>query len=71
MSKELTPTIITIDHLGISTSVFIDDLDVTIQEMLSIIKGSLITIGFTEAQWERAILEMADDIDKKYIYTNN
>lgn len=69
--KEQNPTIITIEHCGISTSTFINDFDVTIQEMLEIIKGSFITIGFTEGQWENAIFEMADNIDKKYSHTNN
>ena len=69
--EEIPPTIISIDHLGVSSTICIENFDVTIQELLGMIKGSLITVGFTECQWENAIIEMADEIDSKYTHTNN
>jgi hypothetical protein len=65
------PTILIIDHAGLSASVSAENSDINLHQMLEMIRSCITGVGFSEAQWEQVIMDMANEIDDKYAMSDN
>lgn len=65
------PTIVIVDHAGLSASVSCENSDIDLYQMIEMLKSCITGVGFSEAQWEQVITDMANEIDDKYAMSNN